>query len=380
MVEKATDILKIQLKDVRLSFPALFKAKPFGGSDAGEPAFSAEFLIPKDTKLGQKLIDQIDEAIEEAKYAKWGDNPDKWPKISRDKPFFKDGDDRDYRRDETEGMMICSARNLKKPRVLGIDKEDIFEADGIIYGGCYVDAIVRVWAQDNKYGKRINCSLEAVRFRRDGDPFGAAPINPDEFEDIEDDGRSRRGRTIEGTARRVSRDDDDRGDDRGSRRLALEDRRGRDDDDDRGSSRGRGRDDDEDRGSRRGRDDDDRGSRRGKDDDDAGERGSRRGADRDDDTDRGSRRGRDDSEDRGRDRGRDADDDRGTSRSRSRDDDDDRGSRRSRDDDRDSERDRGRGRDDDGDRGTRRSRDDDEDRPSRNSRSSGRRRGEDDDI
>src|SRR5690554_4448940 len=144
MVERATDICKVQLKDVRLSFPALFKAKPFGGPDGGEPAFSAEFLIPKDTALGKKNLDKIEDAMEEAKYVKWGDDPDKWPRISKDKPFYKDGDDRDYSRPETEGMMIVSARNLKKPRVLGIDKEDIFESDGVIYGGCYVDAIVRV--------------------------------------------------------------------------------------------------------------------------------------------------------------------------------------------------------------------------------------------
>lgn len=344
MVERTEDLCRIQLKDVRLSFPALFKAKAFGkGKGEGEPAFSAEFLIPKDTSLGKKLIDRIDDAIEEAKYVKWGDDKKKWPKISKDKPFFKDGDDPDYARDETEGMMICSARNKKKPRILGIDKEDIYEEDGIIYGGCYVDAIVRVWAQDNDYGKRVNCSLEAVRFRRDGEPFGAAPVDPDEFEDIEDEGRGERRRSSRGR----DRDDDGDNDDRGSRR------RGRDDDDDRGSRRGRDRDDDD--------DSDDRSSRRrSRDDDD--DRGGRRG--RDDDDDRSSRRGR----------GRDQDDD-GR--------DDDRGSRRGRDRD-DARDDRGgRGRDrDDEDRGSSRrsSRgEDDEDRPSRNSRSA-RRRDEDDDI
>lgn len=340
MVERTEDICRVQLKDVRLSYPALFKAKAFGKGKDGEPAFSAEFLIPKDTSLGKKLIDRIEDAIEEAKYKQWGDDPKKWPKISKDKPFWKDGDDPDYERPETRDHMIVSSRNKKRPRVLGIDKEDIREEDGIIYGGCYVDAIVRVWAQDNDFGRRINCSLEAVRFRRDGDPFGAAPVDPDEFEDIDDD-------DDRGSRRRSSRDDDDRGS-----------RRGRDDDRDEGSSssrRGSSRDDDDDRGSRR----------RGRDEDDADAgRSSRRGRDRDEESDDRGSRGR------GRDRDDDRDDDRGSRRSRDRDDDerDDRSRSRSRDDD-------------DGDRrGGRRSRDeDDEDRPSRNSRS-GRRRDEDDDI
>lgn len=315
------DICKVHMKDVRLSYPQLFKARAFGDGD-GEPAFSAEFLVSKDTKLGQKIIAAVEDAIEEAKYKKWGDDPKKWPKISKDKPFFKDGDDPDYERPETEGHMIVSARNLKKPRVLGIDKEDLHESDGVIYAGCYVDAIVRVWAQDNKWGKRVNCSLEAVRFRRDGDAFGAAPIDPDEFEDIEDGDDDRR-------SSRRSRDDDDRGSRRGGSSRRDRDDDGDDNDDRRSSRSSRSRDDDDDRGSSRR-------SSRSRDDDDDGE-----------DDRRSSKRSRDDD---------DEDNDRGSRRSsRSRDDDeDDRGSSRSR-----------------------RSRDeDDEDRPSRNSRS---RRSRDDD-
>lgn len=330
MAEK--DICKVLLKDVRLSYPQLFRAKAFGDGSQGEPAFSAEFLVSKDSSPGKAGIRDIEDAIEEAKYKKWGDDPKKWPKISKDKPFFKDGDDPDWERPETVDHMIVSARNVKKPRLLGIDKEDLHESDGVLYAGCRVDAIVRVWAQDNKFGKRVNCSLEAVRFRADGEAFGAAPIDPDEFEDIEggeDDRRSsRRSR------------DDDRGDD------SRSSRRSRDDDE---GSRGRGRDED-DRDSRRSRDDDDdrseRRSSRDRDDDDADDRGSRRRSREDeDDDDRGSR-----------DTGRSA---RGGGRDR--DEDDNRGSRRSRDSG-------------DDDRGSRRSSrdEDDEDRPSRNSRSRGR--------
>jgi hypothetical protein len=53
--------------------------------------------------------------------------------------------------------------------------------DNCPYAGCYVNAIVRVWAQDNEHGKRVNASVEAIQFLRDGDSFsGAAPINVDE--------------------------------------------------------------------------------------------------------------------------------------------------------------------------------------------------------
>ena len=49
------------------------------------------------------------------------------------------------------------------------------------YAGCYVNAIIRVWAMDNEHGKRINASLEAVQFLRDGEAFsGSAPVDVDE--------------------------------------------------------------------------------------------------------------------------------------------------------------------------------------------------------
>lgn len=38
--------------------------------------------------------------------------------------------------------------------------------------GDYGDAQVRIWAQDNKYGKRINCQLLGIAFRKEGEVLG----------------------------------------------------------------------------------------------------------------------------------------------------------------------------------------------------------------
>jgi hypothetical protein len=52
------------------------------------------------------------------------------------------------------------------------------------YAGCYVNATIVVWAQDNEHGKRINAQVKAVQFFKDGEAFGAAAVNPDdEFTD-----------------------------------------------------------------------------------------------------------------------------------------------------------------------------------------------------
>jgi hypothetical protein len=80
-----------------------------------------------------------------------------------------------------------------RPLVYDTDKSPLYQPNnepfpgkaGRIYGGCYVNASVELWAQENASGKGMRCSLNGVQFLRDGDSFGGgAPANPDDFEDI----------------------------------------------------------------------------------------------------------------------------------------------------------------------------------------------------
>jgi len=290
------------LRDVRLSYPALWKPKAFGDGSEGEPKFQAVALMDPTDKRGKVNIEKIEDAIDFVKKEKW---PKGAPKLGPSKICLKDSEDLEEMKDGYEGMMYVSASDAKRPRVLDADGIDVREGDeGAPYAGCRVDMKIRIWAQDNKFGKRINASLVAVKFRDDDDAFGAAPFDPDEFDEDDDDDaprRSSKGRDDEKPRGRRGRDDDD--DDEKPRG-----RRGRDDDDDDDEaprSRRRGRNDDDDdeapRSRRRGRDDDDddddaprsRGRRRDDDDDDDAPRSRGRRRDDDDDDDRGtSRRGR----------------------------------------------------------------------------------------
>ena len=277
---KKKDPARVLLKNVRLSYPALWKAKAFGGSDGdgqGEPKFSAVGLMDPSTKIGKRNIEKLEDAIEHVKKTTW---PKGAPKFSPAKICLKDSEDLEEMKDGYDGMMYVSASNAKKPRVLDIDGEDVREGDeGAPYAGCFVDMIVRVWGQDNKYGKRVNASLEGVKFRDDGEAFGAAPISDEDFEDDEDDDRP---------TRRRSRDDDE--DEKPKRRS-------RDEEDERPSRRRSRDEDEEEKPKRRSRDEDEeeRPKRRSRDDEDE-ERAPRRRS-RDDDDDEPPprrRRGRDD--------------------------------------------------------------------------------------
>jgi len=172
--------MKIKLSNVRLAFPVLFEAKTVNGE--GKPAFSASFLLdPSDTQA--KVLNQ---AIEQVAKEKWGAKADVILKQMRaqDKTALHDGDLKaNY--DGFPGNLYVSARSATRPLVIDADKTPLAEADGKPYAGCYVNASIELWAQDNNYGKRINASLRGVQFFRDGDAFaGGGVASDDEFDDM----------------------------------------------------------------------------------------------------------------------------------------------------------------------------------------------------
>lgn len=187
---------ELRLHNVRLSFPHLFVPQP-GIRDektgiTSEPRWSACFLIEKTNKVELR---KYAAARDEAKAAKWGDEKN-WPKLKPERLCMRDGDLENY--DGYAGhYYIASGRSTKTkdgaenppPSLVDRDpKVRLTRQSGKLYAGCFVNALVRVWAQDDsKFGKRLNCSLEAVQFYDHGTPFGAMPVVPEEvFEDYSD--------------------------------------------------------------------------------------------------------------------------------------------------------------------------------------------------
>ncbi len=206
--DKKSKNVEVTLKNVRLSFENVFTEQVMTDKETGKVTkkFKANFLIPKTDKA---TVQMMDDAIDDAIFAKWGDDP---PKLKDEKLCMRDGDDENY--DGYADHMYVSASNSKRPTVVGRDKKPLVQADGVIYSGCYVNAVIRIWAQDNAYGKRVNASLEAVQFYKKGDAFGAPPVDIDEkFETYEDEGDDEAPR---GSRRRGTEDQGD--DDGGSRR------------------------------------------------------------------------------------------------------------------------------------------------------------------
>lgn len=176
--------MKLNLKNVRLSFPELWRPKAFEG---GKPSYSAAFILPPD----HPQIAEVNKAITAVATEKWAD---KAPVILKglragDKVCIHNGDLK-AQYDGYAGNFYITSRSATKPLILDKDKTILDESDGKPYGGCYVIALLEVWAQDHKqYGKRVNTSLKGIQFLRDGDAFsGSAPAQLDDFDEIGDTG------------------------------------------------------------------------------------------------------------------------------------------------------------------------------------------------
>ena len=172
--------MKLKLNNVRLAFPVLFEAKTVNGE--GKPAFSAAFILDP----ANPQVKVLNAAIDQVANEKWGARAAAILKQMRatDKVALHDGDLKSSY-DGFPGNLYVSARSTTRPLVINNDKSPLTEPDGRPYAGCFVNASIELWAQDNNYGKRVNASLRGVQFLRDGDAFaGGGAASEDEFDDI----------------------------------------------------------------------------------------------------------------------------------------------------------------------------------------------------
>jgi hypothetical protein len=185
---------KVKLQNVRLAFPSLWEPTAVGDSEA--KAYGARFIL--DPKANAADVKNIEDAIALVAKDKWGAKADAILKklqsdgkitFSKDEYVNKNGDVYDG----FEDMYHIGGRTPEEKEAPTIVSKKGFRVkqgeEGAPYSGCYVIAILDIWAQDNQYGRRINASLSGVQFFRDGAAFGGGrPASLDEFEDLSDTG------------------------------------------------------------------------------------------------------------------------------------------------------------------------------------------------
>lgn len=171
------------LSRVRLSFPHLAVARAPQGSD--KKKYSADLILLPTDPMYKKFVD-LAMAAAQAKWPQhhaailqsiWGD---------RKRRCFGQGSEKidttTYKvLNGYEGMVFISAARQEEkgmPQIIGSDNQAItnpLEAQNEarrMYGGCYVNAVVKPWIYDNNFGKGIGGDLIAIQFAGDGAPFG----------------------------------------------------------------------------------------------------------------------------------------------------------------------------------------------------------------
>lgn len=178
MTQPATN--KIIIPEARLAFPDLFTPRSV---DGGPLMFGATFIVPPNSPALAAIAAEEDRVAKE----KWGEKASQIVAMIRanNRGAVKPGILK-AKFDGFEGNFFVSANSKTKPTVVDRQRVPIEPASGKIYAGCYVLGHIAIWAQDNKFGQRLNAEVTGVQFLRDGDAFsgGAAPSSVDEFGDL----------------------------------------------------------------------------------------------------------------------------------------------------------------------------------------------------
>lgn len=177
--------MRFMLNDARLAFPNLFEARSMPGG--GPAAFGCSLLIPQD----HPQLKDLEKAIEATAREEWGVKADTILKGLRaqDRTCLHNGDAKEQY-GGFAGNFYVSARSKIKPLVVDQQRHEVSAESGVVYGGCFGNASLELWAQDSpQYGKRINAQIRGFQKTRDGDAFGGGTrATTDEFGDVSDTG------------------------------------------------------------------------------------------------------------------------------------------------------------------------------------------------
>lgn len=197
MAEKRPDIAV--LKRVRLSFPKLWEKEK--STPESKEKYSLNALLKEGDPFFAENKAAINAAIKHVRDKAWGDKAAKvFEAIDTKRKAFRKGET--FCNDEGdvyagyEGVFVVVAANQNEFQRLDRDKSPLPHKSSKLYGGCYVDLVVSFYAVTTKEkgGNGIFATIEVVRFHADGEPFGNAAIDADDYlDDLDDDSGSSSG-------------------------------------------------------------------------------------------------------------------------------------------------------------------------------------------
>ena len=198
--------MKIILREFVLSFHDLWQPKSIAG---GEPKYSATLIARPDSsfKYDGKInpAKAIAAAVKKVREEKWPDLNEVaakkikvwcWNKAdgSTTREQYVDKEGNYWAGMDGNAWYFSAAKRADQApdgiTVLDQKRRPLTKAQGLLYSGCVVNAVVDIYANERQDGRTLNASLEGIQLVRKGEPLGFKPIvAAEEFDDeeIEDD-------------------------------------------------------------------------------------------------------------------------------------------------------------------------------------------------
>lgn len=173
------------IRDVRVSFPHF--DKPWAKNpEKDTPKYNCVGLLNKvKHKLAKRVLDEL--IAEKVKGLKL-------KSMSEKDRCLRDGDAEGAKEEHAGSWTLnCSSPADRPPSVRGKDTRVIPQNKirSTILPGYQVDLLLKLWPQDNEWGKKVNCDLIAVQFKREDETLGEDRIGEDDIDDtfdaVEDD-------------------------------------------------------------------------------------------------------------------------------------------------------------------------------------------------
>ncbi len=179
----------IYLSNVRLSFPHIVEPRASLDNPAAPKKYSADFIMEQNHPGFQQFM-QLYAKLAAAKWGEHANNVMQLIQSDRKLRCYGAGNEKidkktfqPYKR--YANMAFIAANKDQAPQMIQSDGTAVDSANTMayqaiarkMYGGCYVNAAVRPWLQENKHGRGIRCDLVALQFAADGEAFGEGAVD-----------------------------------------------------------------------------------------------------------------------------------------------------------------------------------------------------------
>jgi len=176
----------IYLSDVRLSFPHLAEPQRKVNEQTGKEriSYNCELIMPQAHQGFQQFMQRY-AALAAEKWKEHAQSVMAMIQSDRKSRCFGLGEEKINKKtfkpyDGYAGNVYITAGSDRQPQMIQADGSAVDPLNTMayqalarkMYGGCRVNAAVKIWMQENQHGRGVRCDLVAVQFFKDDEAFG----------------------------------------------------------------------------------------------------------------------------------------------------------------------------------------------------------------